>query len=117
MIDTHTHVVATGESRYRLSLDDLPGEWFRKAPYTAAELLRCMDDSADAFVKQLVARFGAERVMWGSDFSHTHDRPYAELIDLAKLAFRGLSEQEQERCFVANLRVMWPSLVADGHSE
>jgi predicted TIM-barrel fold metal-dependent hydrolase len=64
----------------------------------------------ESFVEPLVARFGPERVMWGSDFSQTHDRSYAELVALAKRAFGGLSEVEQHQCFVYTPRSLWPSL-------
>ena len=63
-----------------------------------------------AFVEALVARFGAERVMWGSDFSQTHDRAYPELVALARRAFAGLREAQQEQCFVGTPRSLWPSL-------
>ena len=57
-----------------------------------------------------MARFGAERVMWGSDFSQTHDRSYPELVALARRAFGSLSEAEQHQCFVETPRSLWPSL-------
>ena len=65
---------------------------------------------AEPFVTALVERFGAERVMWGSDFCQTHDRPYGELVALAERSFAGLSSAERERCFVATPRSVWPSL-------
>lgn len=49
-------------------------------------------------VAKLVAAFGAERVMWGSDFSQTHDRPYAGLVALGRHAFSGLSAEQQRGC-------------------
>ena len=64
----------------------------------------------ESFVEALVARFGAERVMWGSDFSQTHDRSYAELVALARCAFGGLSKAEQDQCFTGTARSLWPSL-------
>jgi predicted TIM-barrel fold metal-dependent hydrolase len=42
------------------------------------------------FMARLVEVFGAERLMWGSDFCQTHDRPYAALVALAHRAFDGL---------------------------
>jgi predicted TIM-barrel fold metal-dependent hydrolase len=69
-----------------------------------------MGEEAPAFVEQLVSRFGAERVMWGSDFSQTHDRSYPELVALARRAFCGLSNAQQQQCFVNTPRALWPSL-------
>ncbi len=62
------------------------------------------------FVEALVARFGAERVMWGSDFSQTHDRSYPELVTLARRAFGSLSEAAQQQCFLETPRSLWRSL-------
>jgi len=73
-------------------------------------VLDAMGEEAPAFVEQLVSRFGAERVMWGSDFSQTHDRSYPELVALARRAFSGLSEEQREQCFVGTPRSLWSSL-------
>ena len=73
-------------------------------------VLDSLGEEAPAFVEQLVSRFGAERVMWGSDFSQTHDRSYPELVALARRAFGGLSDAQQQQCFVNTPRALWPSL-------
>lgn len=41
----------------------------------------------------LVDGLGADRVMWGSDFSQTHDRPYRELVELARHASSRLPDE------------------------
>ncbi len=64
----------------------------------------------ESFVETLTARFGAERVMWGSDFSQTHDRSYLELVALAQRAFGTLSDAQREQCFEATPRTLWPAL-------
>jgi len=64
----------------------------------------------ESFVSLLVGRFGAERVMWGSDFCQTHDRSYPELVALARRAFGELSNAEQRLCFVDTPRSLWRSL-------
>ena len=73
-------------------------------------VLESAGDSPESFVEELVGRFGAERVMWGSDFSQTHDRPYPELVALARRAFAGLRAADRERCFVETPRSVWRSL-------
>jgi L-fuconolactonase len=73
-------------------------------------VLDSMGEKAPAFIEQLVSHFGAERVMWGSDFSQTHDRSYRELVALARRSFGGLSEAQQQQCFVDTPRALWPSL-------
>jgi L-fuconolactonase len=60
------------------------------------------------FVAALAQRFGAERMMWGSDFSQTHDRPYAELVRFGREAFSGLSAAEQARCLGGTAAALWP---------
>ncbi len=54
-------------------------------------------DPAD-FVTELARRFGAERLMWGSDFCQTHDRPYGELVALARRGFAGLTAGARASC-------------------
>jgi len=73
-------------------------------------VLESAGSEAPRFVTALVDRFGADRVMWGSDFCQTHDRPYTELVALAQQSFSGLSSSERERCFVTTPRSVWPSL-------
>ena len=73
-------------------------------------VLESAGDQAETFVTALVGRFGAERVMWGSDFCQTHDRPYSELVELAARSFSGLSSSERDRCFDKTPRSVWPSL-------
>ena len=34
--------------------------------------------------------FGAERLLWGSDYPQTHDRSYAALVELGRAACAGL---------------------------
>jgi predicted TIM-barrel fold metal-dependent hydrolase len=62
------------------------------------------------FVRGLVGRFGARRVMWGSDFCQTHDRGYGELVNLARRAFATLSDEEQAWCLGRTAARLWPAL-------
>ena len=48
MIDTHTHVIGADHQRYPLKPRNVSGEWYLEAPYTAEELLACMDEAAVA---------------------------------------------------------------------
>jgi len=63
-----------------------------------------------ATVRALVGGFGAERLMWGSDYCQTHDRPYAALVDLARRAFGSLSDADAETCLSETPRRLWPAL-------
>jgi len=73
-------------------------------------VLESAGEEAEGLVATLVGRFGADRVMWGSDFSQTHDRSYVDLVALAERGFSGLSSSEREQCFVTTPRSVWPSL-------
>jgi L-fuconolactonase len=62
------------------------------------------------FVNAVVERFGPQRVMWGSNWSATYDRPYEAIVELGRHAFSDLSEAEQQRSFVDAAIAVWPKL-------
>jgi predicted TIM-barrel fold metal-dependent hydrolase len=66
--------------------------------------------SAGGFVASLVERFGADRVMWGSDFCQIYDRPYGQLVKLGTEAFAGLPKASREACLGGNALRLWPAL-------
>ena len=79
-------------------------------------MLEAAEEAGDprGFVEKLVARFGAERVMWGSDFSQTHDRPYAALARLGRDAFSSLDPEQQRSCLGLGAERLWfPSAPID----
>jgi predicted TIM-barrel fold metal-dependent hydrolase len=61
-------------------------------------------------VAELAGRFGAQRLMWGSDYSQTHDRPYPELVALHRHAASGLSDAEREWYLGGTALGVWPEL-------
>jgi predicted TIM-barrel fold metal-dependent hydrolase len=67
-------------------------------------------EHAAAFVELLVDRFGAERLVWGSDYPQTHDRSYAELVALGRDACAGLAPADQARVLGENAQRLWPAL-------
>lgn len=44
------------------------------------------------FVEALATAFGADRLQWGSDWSQTHDRPFADIVADAKRSFGVLGD-------------------------
>jgi predicted TIM-barrel fold metal-dependent hydrolase len=58
-------------------------------------------------VERLVSCFGAERVMWGSDYAQTHDRPYAALAALGRHAFAGLDPEQRASCLHGSAERLW----------
>ena len=71
------------------------------------------EGSARPLIRRLVDRFGADRLMWGSDFCQTHDRSYAELVALARDAFGGLAREDRDACFSGTARRLWPALASN----
>jgi len=72
-------------------------------------VLEGVTDPRDA-VDRLAAAFGPDRLLWGSDFPQTHDRPYAALVGLARHACSRLSRDEQAAFLGGNALRLWPSL-------
>jgi L-fuconolactonase len=50
----------------------------------------------------LVDAVGADRVLWGSDYSQTHDRTYPELVELARHASGRLADDARDAFLGAN---------------
>ena len=65
------------------------------------------DGTARPFVGRLASAFGAERLMWGSDYCQTHDRPYRELVRDGIEAFADLGGAQQEACLGGTALRLW----------
>ena len=63
--------------------------------------------TARPFVKRLAGAFGAERLMWGSDYCQTHDRPYRGLVRAGIEAFAGLTAAQQGACLGGTALRLW----------
>ncbi len=63
-----------------------------------------------ALVSDLAATFGVERLVWGSDYSQTHDRSYAELLALGRAACADLPARDQALVLGENALRLWPAL-------
>jgi L-fuconolactonase len=59
---------------------------------------------------ELVDRFGARRLLWGSDYSQTHDRPYGALADSARHAASKLGDDDRAWYLANSARALWPEL-------
>ncbi len=69
-------------------------------------------DSGDpaSVLERLAEQFGLDRIMWGSDYSQTHDRGYPELADQARAACSNLSSSEQAQFLGGTALDLWPEL-------
>ena len=61
---------------------------------------------------RLVAEFGADRLVWGSDYPQTRDRPYAGLLALGAHACERLGPRERDLVMGGNALRIWPELAA-----
>jgi predicted TIM-barrel fold metal-dependent hydrolase len=68
------------------------------------------EGGAALIVDRLVAEFGAERLVWGSDFPQTHDRPYIELLALARRACAHLSTRDRDLVLGGTATQLWAEL-------
>ncbi|MFH0847480.1 MAG: amidohydrolase family protein [Chloroflexota bacterium] len=60
--------------------------------------------------QQLVERFGAERMMWGSNFPTTHNRPYKAMVELAQESLAFLGEENLKWLLGETALRLWPAL-------
>jgi predicted TIM-barrel fold metal-dependent hydrolase len=63
-------------------------------------------------VAALAAALGADRLLWGSDFSQTHDRPYPELAEYARHAVSNLDDDARTAFLGTNALRLWPELAS-----
>ena len=61
-------------------------------------------------VSELAARFGARRLMWGSDYSQTHDHPYPELVARQRHAASRLGDDDRDWYLGGTALTVWPEL-------
>jgi predicted TIM-barrel fold metal-dependent hydrolase len=66
-------------------------------------------DAAE-MVAQLAASFGADRLMWGSDYPQTHDRPYAELVEWGRKGASRLDDAGRAAFLGETALRYWPEL-------
>src|SRR5262249_45199458 len=67
-----------------------------------------------ALLGALLDRFGADRMMWGSDFAHTTGsaaEPSKDLVDLVRGAVAFLSTTDREQVLAGTARTLFPALV------
>jgi len=80
-----------------------------KVSSNALDLMAAHGEPAE-MVEELAARFGADHLMWGSDYSQTHDRPYVELVEWGRKATAKLSDDDRAWFLGGTAVSMWPEL-------
>jgi len=66
--------------------------------------------NAREFFSRLLDCFGANRMMWGSNFPATNDRSLKEQYDLARNELSFVPETDQRRLFGETALTLWPTL-------
>lgn len=67
-----------------------------------------------AIVDRLVDRFGVDRLLWGSDYPASHERPYRDWVALARARARNLDAAQTERFLAGTALELWPELRGAG---
>ena len=62
------------------------------------------------FFTRLIDRFGARRLMWGSNFPATYDRSLKDQFDLARQELSFLPQEDQRWIFGETALTLWPML-------
>jgi L-fuconolactonase len=75
-----------------------------------SHLLEDAGAGARDLMVMLVDAFGAERLVWGSDYPQTHDRSYAELVELGRDACAQLTDADRDLIMGANALRLWSAL-------
>ena len=70
-------------------------------------VLDAAGESAQHLLATLARRFGANRLMWGSDYPQVHNRPYSELVALARSAAKALPSSEQSLLLAETIQNFW----------
>jgi L-fuconolactonase len=105
----NTGGVDFAEAEPLFALADLPNLNLKVTTHVLDSAAEACGDPA-RFIEALVGHFGADRIMWGSDFCQIHDRPYAELVELARRSFRTLCAVDRAHCLSGTARRIWPAL-------
>jgi len=74
-------------------------------------------EGAGALVERLCEAFGPSRLLWGSDFSQTHNGPYADLVALGRRACTGLAHDDRPLFLKENAMRLWPPLATTATEE
>jgi predicted TIM-barrel fold metal-dependent hydrolase len=92
-----------------LALSEFPNVYGKLTTVTLYRAARAGAPFAEYF-GSLFECFGAQRVLWGSNYPNTYDRPYPELVAYAREALGFLAPSEQEAVFGRTALALWPEL-------
>jgi L-fuconolactonase len=96
------------------ALADLPSVHLKITSHVLEDAEQQSAGGGAALVERLAGRFGASRLVWGSDYPQTHDRTYAQLVELGRAAAGALPPAAQDAFLGGNALRLWPALAPSG---
>lgn len=92
-----------------LRLSDLPSA---HAKFSTVNVYDCEKKGVPIpeYFGPLLERFGSHRLMWGSNYPNTYDRPYDEMVDVSRNALAYLPAADRDALFGGTALKLWPEL-------
>ncbi len=101
-----------GQAEHVLALSELPNVYVKFSPYTFKES-NDGKSTTRAFFETLLARFGARRMIWGTNFPNhrgSDGAPYKDLVDEALGALDWVSPADRDWLFGGTVASLYPDL-------
>lgn len=92
-----------------LELAALPNVYLKVSTVNLAPLEAAGDEALDLW-RQIVARYGARRLLWGSNYPVSQEGSYADMVALGRRALPFLSAAERESFLAGTAVHLWPQL-------
>jgi len=87
-----------------------PNFYGKFSSWTIGSLVRSGKNVCVDFFHRLIDAFGADRLMWGSNFPASNERSYRGFVELAQEQLAFLSAEEQRWLFGETALCLWPTL-------
>lgn len=96
-----------------LGLAKLPNIYLKFSTMTL-DTARAAGVAPAEVLRKVFAAFGAKRMLWGSNYPATQDRPYAQMVAEMQEALTFLSEEERRWAMGESALALWPELRGKG---
>jgi len=92
-----------------LALADLPNLYVKVSTVNFAPLAALGEAGLDRW-RRIVSRFGAERLIWGSNYPVSQEGSYADMVELGQRALPFLSDGERDALMGGTAQSLYPGL-------
>lgn len=92
-----------------LGLAKLPNIYLKFSTMTL-DTARAAGVAPAEVLRKVFAAFGAKRMLWGSNYPATQDRPYAKMVEEMQEALAFLPARDREMAFGESALALWPEL-------